>query len=147
MAEISKPAAVVRACEIKSAGKFVTTPPLTKVILGGKVPSNVVLAVAASDSDLATAVDTIVANVFAHTGEGTAFRVEVDRAGPLARLTVEDDGPGFDPYQVDDPLDPENLTRPCGRGLFLMRHYMTWIHFNERGNAVLLCKCRTAVEV
>jgi len=61
-------------------------------------------------------------------------------------VEVEDEGPGFDPYQVDDPFDPENLTRPCGRGLFLMRHYMTWIHFNERGNAVLLCKCRTAVE-
>jgi signal transduction histidine kinase len=55
------------------------------------------LPVAASESDLSAAVDTIVANVFAHTGEGTGFSVVVDRAAPVARLVVEDDGPGFPP--------------------------------------------------
>jgi signal transduction histidine kinase len=54
-----------------------------------------VLPVAASESDLSAAIDTIVANVFAHTPEGTAFSVQVDRAGQVARLVVEDDGPGF----------------------------------------------------
>jgi signal transduction histidine kinase len=55
------------------------------------------LPVAASESDLSAAVDTILSNVFAHTREGDAFRVQVDRAGPVARLVVEDDGPGFPP--------------------------------------------------
>lgn len=56
---------------------------------------------------------------------------------------VEDEGPGFDPEDVPDPLAPENLARSSGRGLFLMRYYMTWVRRNERGNRVTLCKYRT----
>jgi serine/threonine-protein kinase RsbW len=55
---------------------------------------------------------------------------------------VEDEGTGFDPHQVPDPLAPENIDRPGGRGLFLMRHYTTWIRFNPRGNCVTLCRTR-----
>jgi serine/threonine-protein kinase RsbW len=55
---------------------------------------------------------------------------------------IEDQGPGFDPHAVPDPLAPENLERPCGRGLVLMRHYMTWVRFNENGNRVTLCRLR-----
>jgi serine/threonine-protein kinase RsbW len=56
---------------------------------------------------------------------------------------VEDEGPGFDPSAVADALQPENLERSCGRGLLLMRHYTTWVRFNDRGNRVTLCKCRS----
>ena len=55
---------------------------------------------------------------------------------------VEDEGPGFDPSAVADPTDPENLERPCGRGLLLMRHYATWMRYHGRGNRLSLCKCR-----
>ena len=58
---------------------------------------------------------------------------------------VEDEGPGFDPHDLPDPTEPENLCRPSGRGVFLMRHYMTWVRFNEQGNCVTLCKYRTVV--
>jgi serine/threonine-protein kinase RsbW len=56
---------------------------------------------------------------------------------------VEDRGSGFDPRQVADPRTAENLERPSGRGLLLMRHYMTSVRFNARGNRVILCKCRS----
>jgi serine/threonine-protein kinase RsbW len=59
-------------------------------------------------------------------------------------LEVEDDGAGFDPALVPDPLAPENLERPSGRGLFLIRKYMTWMEHNERGNCITMCKHRTA---
>lgn len=55
---------------------------------------------------------------------------------------IEDQGSGFNPNHVPNPLAPENLERPGGRGVFLMRHYMTTVHFNERGNRVRLCKSR-----
>jgi serine/threonine-protein kinase RsbW len=55
-------------------------------------------------------------------------------------VEVEDRGPGFDPDQVADPLAPENLERPSGRGLLLMRTYTTWMRHNRRGNRVTLCK-------
>lgn len=56
---------------------------------------------------------------------------------------VEDQGPGFDPSQVPDPLAQENLRRATGRGILLMRSFMTWVRHNKRGNCVTLCKCPT----
>jgi serine/threonine-protein kinase RsbW len=56
---------------------------------------------------------------------------------------VEDQGAGFDPEQVPDPLAPENLGRPSGRGLLLMRFYTTWLRFNGRGNRLTFGKLRS----
>jgi serine/threonine-protein kinase RsbW len=53
---------------------------------------------------------------------------------------VVDEGPGFCPDLLPDPFLPDNLLRPCGRGVFLMRAYMTWVRFNPKGNGVTLCK-------
>jgi serine/threonine-protein kinase RsbW len=58
-------------------------------------------------------------------------------------VEVEDEGAGFDPAQVPDPLAPENLERPSGRGLFLIRKYMSWMGHNERGNCITMCKHRS----
>lgn len=55
-------------------------------------------------------------------------------------MTVEDEGPGFNPADVPDPLDPENLERPGGRGLLLMRSYLTEVEYSPRGNRVRLLK-------
>jgi serine/threonine-protein kinase RsbW len=55
-------------------------------------------------------------------------------------VQITDQGPGFDPADVPDPTDPDNLERPCGRGLLLMRHYMTEVAFNDRGNCVTMSK-------
>lgn len=58
-------------------------------------------------------------------------------------VEVEDQGPGFVPEDIPDPLAPENLERASGRGLLLMRSFMTWVRHNERGNCITLCKYRT----
>jgi len=55
-------------------------------------------------------------------------------------IRISDDGTGFDPCDVPDPTAFENLERPCGRGLMLMRHYMTEVAFNDRGNGVTMSK-------
>ena len=64
--------------------------------------------------------------------------VEV-RMGP-GRLsaTIRDHGMGFDPSTVPDPTRPENVARPCGRGLFLMRQLLDEVRYNDRGNEVTL---------
>ena len=54
---------------------------------------------------------------------------------------VEDDGAGFSPLAAPDPTLPENIERERGRGLLLMRHYMTSVRFNKSGNRVTMCKC------
>ncbi|NBR06550.1 MAG: ATP-binding protein [Planctomycetes bacterium] len=55
-------------------------------------------------------------------------------------IMISDEGPGFDPNDVPDPTDIENLERPCGRGLMLMRHYMTEVNYNSTGNSVRMKK-------
>jgi len=74
----------------------------------------------------------------------TSKRVDVRFLVTDQQLLVEihDEGPGFDPDGLPDPLSPENLERPGGRGVFLMRRYMTWVQYNDPGNIVTLCKQR-----
>lgn len=59
-------------------------------------------------------------------------------------IKVQDQGQGFDPRLVPDPLATENMDRISGRGLYLMQATMSWIEFNEQGNCVTLCKQRVA---
>ncbi len=39
-------------------------------------------------------------------------------------IRVRDEGPGFDPETISDPLAPENLLKASGRGIFLIRSFM-----------------------
>lgn len=55
-------------------------------------------------------------------------------------IQIEDQGPGFVPDELPDPTAEENLSRPNGRGVMLMRAYMTEVDFNEQGNRVILTK-------
>jgi serine/threonine-protein kinase RsbW len=55
-------------------------------------------------------------------------------------VEIEDQGPGFNPKEVPDPCAPENLERCCGRGLMLIKNYMTWVRFNGTGNRVTMCR-------
>ncbi len=57
-------------------------------------------------------------------------------------VVIADEGPGFDPEDVPDPTAPENLERCCGRGLMLMRHYMSEVSYSRRGNSVRMKKVR-----
>jgi serine/threonine-protein kinase RsbW len=92
------------------------------------------------------ALDEALANAIQHGHGGdltkaVQVRWRVSRRGVLLR--VRDQGPGFDPSQIPDPLAPEALERESGRGLLLMRSSLTWVRYNRRGNAVTLCKRRT----
>jgi len=57
-------------------------------------------------------------------------------------IRIEDEGPGFNPDEVPDPTQLENLEKPSGRGLFLMRTYMGEVRF--LGNAVEMRRRRDA---
>ncbi|HTR19449.1 MAG TPA: ATP-binding protein [Gemmatimonadales bacterium] len=59
--------------------------------------------------------------------------------GPDAlTIVVTDSGTGFDPAAVPDPTTPENLERDDGRGLFVLRHLVDQIEFNDKGNRICL---------
>ena len=58
------------------------------------------------------------------------------------RIQITDEGDGFDPDQVPDPTDEENLECPSGRGLMLMRSFMSRVEYNPQGNCVVMEKLR-----
>jgi len=54
------------------------------------------------------------------------------------RFTVEDEGKGFDYKDLPDPTAPENLDKPGGRGIFLMKHLADEVQFLKEGRTVEL---------
>jgi serine/threonine-protein kinase RsbW len=69
------------------------------------------------------------------------YRILLDRID----IGITDEGPGFNPTDIPDPLADENLERPCGRGLFLMRHYMSEVVVHPPGNRLSMYKLRKKV--
>lgn len=58
------------------------------------------------------------------------------------RIVIEDEGGGFDVSTVPDPTSDENLDKPGGRGIMLMKAFMTHVEYNDTGNRLLLEKLR-----
>ena len=57
-----------------------------------------------------------------------------------AIIEIENEGPGFDASSVPDPTLEENLEKPSGRGLLIMRSYFNDLSFNETGTCLRLVK-------
>ncbi len=53
---------------------------------------------------------------------------------------IRDEGPGFDPSKLPDPLDPENMDKISGRGLLLIRTFMDEVKHNTKGNEITMVK-------
>ncbi len=66
------------------------------------------------------------------------FRINSDRFD----VHIIDEGRGFNPEDLPDPMAPENLERPCGRGLLLIRHYMTEVIYHPPGNRLSMSLIR-----
>lgn len=56
----------------------------------------------------------------------------------LIMFSVQDEGSGFDHENLPDPTAPENLQKPGGRGIFLMKHLSDEVKFREGGRVVEL---------
>lgn len=55
-------------------------------------------------------------------------------------ITVRDEGAGFDAASLPDPNAPENLVKPYGRGLWLIRSLMNEVYFDGGGTCITLVK-------
>lgn len=92
------------------------------------------------------AVEEAVVNAIKHGNQfSTEKSVRVCYYVSIEQLRVEitDEGCGFDPEAVPDPTDDDNLECPSGRGLMLMRSFMSVVRFNDQGNSVLMERTRT----
>ena len=59
-----------------------------------------------------------------------------------AEYRIRDEGPGFEPQEVPvpNPTSPEHVERPHGRGLFLIKAFMSEVSFNEEGNEITMIR-------
>ena len=69
--------------------------------------------------------------------------VECEISTAVVRISISDEGAGFDPASVPDCTVDERLEAPGGRGVMLMKSFMTSIEYNATGNAVVLLKRRS----
>ena len=91
--------------------------------------------------NLRTAVAEVLANAIAYGNRQDASKrvtVDIICRHEGVRIVVADDGAGFDPSRVPDPTVPQNLDREDGRGLFVLRHLVDRVEFNQQGNSVCL---------
>jgi serine/threonine-protein kinase RsbW len=66
------------------------------------------------------------------------IKVSFENKNEALCFTVSDEGTGFDFENLPDPTDPENLEKPHGRGVFLMRNLADDINFFDDGRIVEL---------
>jgi anti-sigma regulatory factor (Ser/Thr protein kinase) len=68
--------------------------------------------------------------------------VNITAAGEVI-ITVRDPGTGFDPSCVANPLEPENMLKPSGRGIFLINGLMDDVQFADGGRELQMKKRRS----
>jgi serine/threonine-protein kinase RsbW len=95
-----------------------------------------------------TALEEALSNAYVH-GNGNdpakVLTVEYIAEKGFVAIAVEDEGRGFEPDSVPDPTRPENVDIPSGRGIMLMRAYMTEVEFDPPGNRVRMVYRRGAL--
>jgi serine/threonine-protein kinase RsbW len=64
----------------------------------------------------------------------------------LISVRIEDEGPGFDPDAIPDPTDEEHIMTAHGRGVLLIKNFVTRTKWNEKGNVIEFEKERAVSE-
>ncbi len=75
--------------------------------------------------------------------------VKIDYAvGPdKIEICMTDEGHGFDPTVIPDPRYGDNLFKPAGRGLLLIKSYMDIVEYNQRGNSLRMVRYKVKPHV
>ena len=54
------------------------------------------------------------------------------------KVTITDEGEGFDPDSLPDPTAEENIEKECGRGIFLIKNLCDEVYFEDKGRRVTM---------
>lgn len=85
------------------------------------------------------AVTEAVNNAIKHGNNGNKLKnvfLSLSLDESLIKFVVKDEGNGFDYENLPDPTSPENLEKPGGRGIFLMKHLSDEVKFLDAGAIV-----------
>lgn len=66
------------------------------------------------------------------------IQTTLDGDQQILKISVEDEGEGFNPEEIPDPLKDENLLNEGGRGIYLIKQYADDIQFSKSGSKVTI---------
>jgi serine/threonine-protein kinase RsbW len=92
------------------------------------------------------AVEEALVNAIKHGNQmdpAKTVRVRYWVVGDLFHIRITDQGPGFNPADLPDPTEDWNLEKPCGRGVLLIKSFMSSVDFVGCGNEVVMSKQKT----
>ena len=82
-----------------------------------------------------------ISNAIIHGNRGDKNKLvnlELKMEDDQLKFIIQDEGQGFDLSELPDPTSPENLEKPGGRGIFLIRHLSDEVKFEEGGKKTIL---------
>ena len=96
-------------------------------------------------ADIAISVSELVINAMLHGNKSSpdkAVTVRISRNDTKVTIAVSDEGGGFNPEEIVDPLAEENLLREVGRGVFIVRQLMDSVDIEatNRGTTITISK-------
>jgi len=94
--------------------------------------------------DLRLCFEEILINAIKHGNKlkkDVSARVIINIDGDRIQVIVTDQGPGFDYKELRDPTTEDNIRAYSGRGVYLVKHLMDELKYNEKGNRVEIVKC------
>jgi len=94
---------------------------------------------------LAIAITEVTANAIYHGNKSDRRKkvfVQFTTHDDYMKIVIRDQGQGFDPQKIADPVKPENILKDSGRGIYIIRALMDDVSFkfSKKGTAVTLVK-------
>ena len=89
--------------------------------------------------NLAIAVTEAVGNAIVHGNRQDAKKkvtIEFYLKKNKIKVSVKDEGQGFNPDTLSNPLEPENIMKESGRGIFILKSLMDQVNFSEKGTKI-----------
>lgn len=92
-------------------------------------------------SNVVTSVIEAIANAITHGNKGDVrkkIKIGIVVHQNILNIEIQDQGRGFDVSTLPDPLSPENMLKPSGRGIFLIKSFMDSVSFDFAGRGTRL---------
>jgi len=94
-------------------------------------------------TEILMALDEALTNAFKHGNKkdpGKKIIIHTEADNEKTKIIVRDEGDGFAPDKLINPLSAEGMEKNCGRGVFLIKSYMDEVSYNDRGNELSMMK-------
>jgi serine/threonine-protein kinase RsbW len=129
-------------CDVKNHYELCIESDLNKLQMVEEFTEKILRQTSFSDDDIdsiAISITEIISNAILHGNKGDknkkvdiSFQLESD----AIIISVKDEGPGFDINNIDNPIEPQNLLKDSGRGVFIVKALMDKIEFEAKNNGL-----------